>query len=67
MCNEAAVRHPPSLLVDAEVGTILRVAAKREEREFYVAEVTEIAYDERFPEGAFRVELPGVEFDRIER
>jgi hypothetical protein len=50
------------LVVDAEVGTILRVAARLEGREFYVAEVTEIAYDEQFPDGTFRLELPGVEF-----
>ena len=52
------------LLVDAEVGAILRVAARLEDREFYIAEVTEIAYDEQFPEGTFRLELPGVEFER---
>jgi hypothetical protein len=50
------------LLVDAEVGVILRAAARLEEREFYVAEVTEIAFDEEFPEDTFRLELPGVEF-----
>lgn len=50
------------LLVDAEVGVILRAAARLEGREFYVAEVTEIAFDEDFPEGTFRLELPGVEF-----
>jgi hypothetical protein len=50
------------LLVDAEVGTILRVAARLEGREFYVDEVTEIAFDEDFPEDTFRLELPGVEF-----
>ena len=50
------------LLVDAEVGTILRVAARLEGREFYVAEVTEIAYDEQFPDGTFRLGLTGVEF-----
>ncbi len=55
------------LLVDAEVGTILRAAARLEGREFYVAETTEIAYDEEFPEGTFRLELPGVEFERMER
>ncbi len=55
------------LLVDAEVGTILRVAARLEAREFYVAEVTEIAYDEHFPEETFRLELPGVEFQRMDR
>jgi hypothetical protein len=50
------------LLVDAEIGVILRAAARLEGREFYVAEVTEIAFDERFPEDTFRLELPGVEF-----
>jgi hypothetical protein len=50
------------LLVDAEVGTILRAAARLEGREFYVAQVAEIAFDEEFPEGTFRLELPGVEF-----
>ena len=55
------------LLVDAEVGTILRAAARLEGREFYVAEVAEIAYDEGFPEDVFRLELPGVEFTRMER
>jgi hypothetical protein len=55
------------LLVDAEVGTILRAAARLEGRESYSAEVIEIAYDEEFPEGTFRLELPGVEFRRMER
>jgi len=55
------------LLVDAEIGVILRVAARLEDREFYVAEVTEIAFDEDFPEGTFRLELPGVEFRRMDR
>jgi hypothetical protein len=50
------------LLVDAEVGVILRAAARLEGREFYVAQMTEIAFDEEFPEGTFRLELPGVEF-----
>ena len=55
------------LLVDAEVGTILRVAARLEGVEFRVAEVTEVAYDEEFPEVTFRLELPGVQFERRER
>lgn len=50
------------LLVDGEIGTILRVAARLDGREFRVAEVAEISYDQRFPEDAFRLELPGVEF-----
>jgi hypothetical protein len=53
------------LLVDSEIGTVLRAAARLEGREFYTAEVTEIAYDEEFPEGTFRLELPGVEFRRM--
>ncbi len=52
------------LLIDAEVGTILRAAARLEGREFYVAEV---AYDEELPEGTFRLELSGVEFRRRDR
>ncbi len=55
------------LLVDAEVGTILRAAARLEGREFWVAEVTEIAYDEGFPEGIFRLEMPDVRFRRVAR
>lgn len=50
------------LLVDAESGVILRVAARLDGREFYVAEAIEITYNERFPEGTFRLDLPGVEF-----
>ena len=54
------------LLIDAKIGTILRVAARLEGREFYVAEVTEIAYDEQFPGTTFRLELPGVEFEQFD-
>lgn len=54
------------LLVDAEIGTILRVAARLEEREFYSAEVTEISYDEQFPDTTFRLELPGVRFEQFD-
>ena len=50
-----------------EVGTILRAAARLEGREFWVAEVTEIAYDEEFSEDTFRLEVPGVEFRRVVR
>jgi hypothetical protein len=50
--------------VDAEVGVILRVAARLEGREFYVAEVTEVAFDEEFADDTFRLELPSVEFER---
>ena len=40
------------------------MAARLEGREFYVAEATEIAYDEEFSEDTFRLEVPGVEFRR---
>ena len=63
--SEGASDH--LLLVDAEVGTILRVAARLEGREFRVAEATEVAYDEAFPEETFRLELPGVQFELRER
>ena len=43
------------------------MAARLRGREFYIAEVTEIAYDEEFPEDTFRLELPGVEFRRVDR
>lgn len=43
------------LLVDAEVGTLLRVAARLDGRELRTAEVTEISYDDRFPEETFRL------------
>jgi hypothetical protein len=54
------------LLVDEAVGTILRVAARLEGQEFYVVEATEIAYNEEFPEGTFRLELPGVQFRQVD-
>ena len=46
---------------------ILRVAARLEGKEFYVAEATEIAFDEEFSERTFRLELPSVEFRRVDR
>jgi hypothetical protein len=62
--NEGATDH--LLLVDAERGTILRVAARLEGREFRVAEATEVAYDGEFREGTFRLELPGVQFRQLD-
>jgi len=50
------------LLVDGEIGALLRVAARLDGREFRVAEVTEVSYDEELAEGTFRLELPGVGF-----
>jgi hypothetical protein len=45
----------------------LRAAARLEGREFYVAEVTEISFDEDFAEDTFRLELSGVQFRWVER
>lgn len=61
---EGATDH--LLLVDEEIGTILRVAARLDGREFRVAEAAEVSYDEEFAGDTFRLELPGVEFDRQE-
>jgi hypothetical protein len=48
--------------MDGKTGTLLRVAARLDGREFRVAEVVEISYDQRLPEDTFRLELSGVEF-----
>ena len=61
---EGATDH--LLLVDKEVGTILRVAARLDGEEFRVAEVADIAYDETFGDDTFRLMLPGVEFRRFD-
>lgn len=50
------------LQVDAETGTLLRVAARLEEREFRAAVIEEISYDEELAGDTFRLEVPGVEF-----
>jgi hypothetical protein len=63
--SEGATDH--LLLVDVEVGTILRVAARLDGEEFRVAEATEVAYDEEFPDDTFQLELPGVQFELRER
>lgn len=62
--SEGATDH--LFLVDAEIGTILRMASRLEGREFRIAEVTEIVYDERFSEDTFRLELPGMEFEQFD-
>jgi len=63
--DEGATDH--LLLVDAEMGPILRVGARLEGREFRVAEATEVAFDEEeFREGTFRLELPGVQFRQLD-
>lgn len=40
------------------------MADRLDGREFRVAEVEEISYNEEFADGTFRLELPGVEFER---
>ncbi len=50
------------LLADGETGTLLRVAVRLDGRESRVAEIEEISYNKEFPEGIFRLEMPGVEF-----
>jgi hypothetical protein len=50
------------LLADGETGTLLRVAARLEGREFRVAEIEEISYNEEFAEDTFRLEVPAVGF-----
>jgi len=55
------------LSVDAEVGVILRLASRLGGEEFAVFEMVDLAFDEAFAEGTFRLELPGVEFKRVDR
>jgi hypothetical protein len=55
------------LVVDAERGVILRLASRLEGQAFDVTEVLEVSFDEVFPVGTFALELPGVEFGRVER
>lgn len=55
------------LSVDAEVGVILRLASRLRSEEFEVFEMVDVAFDEAFAEGTFRLELPGVEFERVDR
>lgn len=40
--------------VDVRTGVVLRFSKRLEDREFYVAEVTEIAFEEDLPEGTFQ-------------
>lgn len=52
--------------VDAEIGVILRFASRLRGEECDSFEVTELAFDETFPDGTFALDLPGVEFERID-
>ncbi len=54
------------LSVDAEVGVIVRLASRLRGEEFEVFEVLDIAFEEAFGEGTFRLELQGVEFEQVE-
>ena len=51
--------------VDLEVGVLLRFASRLGGVECDVLEVTEIAFDEAFEEGTFRLDLPGVEWRNV--
>lgn len=51
------------LLVDAERGVILRSAARLDDEDFRVTELTEVAFDEELPPETFTFDLPpGEEF-----
>ena len=52
--------------VDAQIGTILRFASRLRGEECDVYEVTELAFDEDFPQDTFVLNLPAVEFERID-
>lgn len=55
------------LVVDAERGVILRLASRLEGRAFDVTEVLDVGFDETFPESMFALDLPGVQFETIDR
>lgn len=55
------------LSLDAETGTAVRYAERFGGEEFYVAEVAEIHFDEAFPDGTFRLDLPGFGNRRVEQ
>ena len=54
------------LSVDAEIGVILRLASRLRDEEYDVFEVSDVAFDEEFAEGTFRLELEGVEFEQVD-
>lgn len=51
---------------EVEFGVILRFAARIDGSEFDVTEVAEIVFGEELPEELFRLDLPGVEFRRLD-
>lgn len=52
--------------VDAEIGVILRFASRLRGEELDVFEMVELSFDEAFPPGTFALDLPGVEFERVD-
>lgn len=52
--------------IDAESGTIPRFASRLNKEEFEVFEMTDLTLDEAFPDGTFSLDLPGVEFEKID-
>jgi hypothetical protein len=55
------------LSVSAEVGVVLRLASRLGGEEFDVFEMVDLVFDEAFAEGTFRLELPSVKFERVDR
>jgi hypothetical protein len=54
------------VLVDAEVGAILRFASRLRGEECDSFEMLAVVFDEAFPEDTFVLNLPGVEFETID-
>lgn len=52
--------------VDAEIGVILRFASRLRGAECDSFEITELVFDETFPEDTFVLDLPGIDFERID-
>ena len=56
------------LVVDREIGILLRVTALLAGRPFHVSEIVDVAFDETFPDETFRIDLPpGEAFQRADR
>lgn len=55
------------LVVDAERGVILRSASRLGGQAFDIMEILDVGFDEVFPDGTFVLDLPGVEFGRVDR
>ena len=55
------------MLVDAEVGMILRLASRLRGEECDSFEGLDTSLGETFPEGTLTLDLPGVRFDGVDR